>query len=384
MAGTPAAILRWLDAVEAHAAYAPGFTNQALFNILRFIGTPLAPIDDRTELFYVLYGEVNELQFQQGIPVNSVYGTRPNFLHAAGGYDIRPIMDRRRRSLGEEPSRTLVSIPVEEVKLRGGALPNRATKPIPIPEPEWEPTGSASWSKMPNTVAICVPFAGRNPDGSLRWVPPEFSMAMGLLQVPPNVQCIWLATKGVKRDEARCDLVRKAREAKARYVMFCDDDNPPPPNALLNLMYVMDASGDDVALCGGIYASKTDPPLPLVYQAEGAGPYWRWRAGEVFECPGGIATGCMMIRTSAFDHIPEPWFMDTPERTDDMYFCAKVREAGMRMLAHGGVLPAHWGQDGIEYRLPPDSYPFRGSVIRKEAEDADAEDGQVVEPVLSQ
>jgi hypothetical protein len=49
--------------------------------------------------------------------------------------------------------------------------------------------------------------------------------------------------------------------------------------------------------------------------------------------------------------------------TDDMYFCRKVREAGFRLLAHGGVLPAHWGQDGNCYRIAEDTYPFRGQVV---------------------
>jgi hypothetical protein len=44
--------------------------------------------------------------------------------------------------------------------------------------------------------------------------------------------------------------------------------------------------------------------------------------------------------------------------TDDIYFCRKVREAGMRILAHGGVLPGHWDEHGNVYFLPDDSYPM--------------------------
>jgi hypothetical protein len=90
----------------------------------------------------------------------------------------------------------------------------------------------------------------------------------------------------------------------------------------------------------------------------------------------------MMIKAEALRRVPEPWFKDIrslaeahaegwfldrvmgqpAEVTDDLYFCRKVREAGFRILAHGGVLPAHWGQDGRCYRLAEDTYPFRGRV----------------------
>src|SRR5208337_1931958 len=102
-------------------------------------------------------------------------------------------------------------------------------------------------------VAICVPFGNRNPDGSLRWVPPEFSIAMLNLKIPTYVNLYCCATKGRKRDESRNDMVKKAQKVKARYVWMVDDDNPPPPSALMRLMYVLDLSDDDVALCGGIY-----------------------------------------------------------------------------------------------------------------------------------
>jgi hypothetical protein len=88
----------------------------------------------------------------------------------------------------------------------------------------------------------------------------------------------------------------------------------------------------------------------------------------------------MMIRLSIFDTLPEPWFVDVrgvehakslglyseggslplaTEWTDDMYFCWRLRQAKLRMMAHGGVLCDHWGQDGKCYRLAADSYPMR-------------------------
>ncbi len=247
---------------------------------------------------------------------------------------------------------TLQAMTVEEVMLRGKGTqePRRLVLP-PAPD-GWTLEGKRT-TTAPPALAVCIPFEGR-------YVPPEFAIALALLQFPPNTQYMLAATKGIPRDEARNDLVRQAMAAGARYILFLDDDNPPPVDAVLKLMYVLDSTGPEVALVGGIYTNKYDPPSPLVFMAEGAGPYWKWKAGEVFECPGGVATGCMMIRAATFARVPEPWFVDSPEMTDDMHFCRKVHAAGMTMLAHGGVLPAHWGQDGKEYRIGPDTYPFQG------------------------
>jgi hypothetical protein len=77
--------------------------------------------------------------------------------------------------------------------------------------------------------------------------------------------------------------------------------------------------------------------------------------------------------------MPKPWFFEpdeTPENeqyrvgdrdipiirrsgTDDLYFCKKVIDSGARIIAHGGVLCAHIGQNGVVYTLPEDSYPMR-------------------------
>jgi len=99
-AGTPQSFLRWLDAIESHPIYNPKFLNQGFFNILRFNNSPLVRIDHHTELFYVLHHEQDELQFEKGMPVNTIFGSRPNFLHAAGKWPMKGIMARRDESLG--------------------------------------------------------------------------------------------------------------------------------------------------------------------------------------------------------------------------------------------------------------------------------------------
>ncbi len=47
----------------------------------------------------------------------------------------------------------------------------------------------------------------------------------------------------------------------------------------------------------------------------------------------------------------------------DIFFFTKFQQLGMKVLAHGGVLPVHWSPDGKSYWLPADSYPTAGVVI---------------------
>lgn len=225
-------------------------------------------------------------------------------------------------------------------------------------------------------LAICLPFSGR-------FVPPEWAVSLATLYPPMNCNHSIIVCKGVQRDIARNGLVKKALAIGVKYILFLDDDTAPPPYAIQRLMYYLDNSGDDVAVCAGVYVTKTDPPMPTILMEEGTGPFWRWKLGDVFPCAA-IGTGCMMIRASVFEKISEPWFVDVnhPDQarelglltednskdlgsidrfamTDDVFFCRKVREAGFKVMAHGGVIAKHFDENGRAYELPPDCYPVR-------------------------
>ena len=271
---------------------------------------------------------------------------------------------------------------VEDLRLEGTAnpYPNAAPQPLPTEAPTlWAQLGGTEIvSKI--GLAVMLPTVTRNGDGSLRYTPPEWGIGLALQAPLANCRHAILSIKDMDRGPARTALVKQARSYGAKWGYFQDDDTVPPPDVLQKLQYVLENADDDVAVAAGIYTTKSDPPVPLVFQDHGIGPFWRWRRGEVFECQA-IATGCMMIRLSIFDSLPEPWFVDvhgveharslglyadgtslplSTEWTDDMFFCHRLRQAGLRMMAHGGVLCDHWGQDGRCYRLADDSYPMRG------------------------
>lgn len=240
-------------------------------------------------------------------------------------------------------------------------------------------------------MGVCVAVAS-----SGRPVPIEWAMSIATLAYPVGQNHCWQISKAdpdsrqLTRDAQRETLTDRAIALGADYLIFFDDDTVPPPHAIRSLWYVLEQNSK-AAIAGGIYCSKEnaepDPkPAPLVFMELGGGSFWNWTLGDIFKCKG-IGTGCMMIRLAALKDIPKPWFKDTltNERqgrqkvgdlelevvdasgTDDLFFCRRVTEAGWDILAHGGVLCIHIGQDGKQYVLPDDSYPVV-SYLKKRAE----------------
>ena len=202
-----------------------------------------------------------------------------------------------------------------------------------------------------------------------RLIPPELVVSMSMQPAPTHFSHGFLIVKGLPVDKARCILAEKALEIGAKYLWFVDDDTIPPPNALQRLVYTLDNYPEMKAI-GGIYVTKAPVPQPVVFRGEGLGSFWHWKQGEIFEVTG-IGAGCLLIATDVFKELPKPWFefqeflsrdCEVPSHlvSEDISFCNKVREAGYRVFAHGGILCDHFDcETGKTYQMAPDSYPMR-------------------------
>ena len=152
---------------------------------------------------------------------------------------------------------------------------------------------------------------------------------------------------------------------RSKLLWFIDDDVLPPNYALQRLWHALQKE-PNAAICAGIYFSKSDTPTPVVFKDNGSGPYMDYKPGEVFEVPGFIGTGCMLIRTEIFKKIEEPWFQTIhfPDKiTDDAYFCRKVKAAGYKILGHGGVLCGHYDQRTGKTVWPSETSNFESRVL---------------------
>lgn len=201
-----------------------------------------------------------------------------------------------------------------------------------------------------------------------RPVAPEWAISLASLNYPINCRYAFGMLRGVPIAEAREQLAEMAIEQGAKFLFFIDDDTAPPNFSLRKLIHNLENDPESM-VSGGIYFTKSFPPMPVVFQNDGEGPHYQWKFGDVFECAS-IGTGCMVVKTEVFKHLEKPWFKTTdnpnPENmsketeTDDIYFCKKVRKAGFKILADGGVIPLHWDViTGMHFGMPVDSYPAK-------------------------
>lgn len=216
-------------------------------------------------------------------------------------------------------------------------------------------------------LVVGLPFCGR-------LLVPDWALAFAAVNYPGNTNIEFRAIKGGEVGPARNEIAQHALDSGAEWLWFVDDDTAPPFFAPRKLIQDLKEADPDVMVAAGIYVSKQEYPEPLVYLDEGSGPHWRWKIGDVFEC-GLIGTGCMMIRVELFKHLPKPWFRTVDvvpdglvdgelvmgaSYSDDLYFCKKVKEAGFRILADGGIVCVHWDRNTqTPYSLPKDSYPLK-------------------------
>jgi hypothetical protein len=221
-----------------------------------------------------------------------------------------------------------------------------------------------------NGVGVCVASSGR--PVHLRW-----ATSLPSLAYPVGMSVGWFCTEGPDRAKNREKLVDEVLKTGAPFSFLLDDDTVCP-NFTIRWLHAEMEKDPKIAICGGIYCTKEDPPEPIVFKKMGGGPFYQWKVGSVFECAG-LGTGCMLVRNEVFKHISKPWFLEPDEvfvdakngkpsrvvGTDDLFFCDKVGKAGYKIMAHGGVLPVHIDQDGKMYTLPIDSYPCRGMGLKK-------------------
>jgi hypothetical protein len=201
-----------------------------------------------------------------------------------------------------------------------------------------------------------------------RNVMPEWAVSIATQNWPTDMNPCFVPVRSTKEHpipiaNARNYIVEGALDLEAPYIWFIDDDVQVPFLAARYLLSALKQAPDDVMVMGGIYPCRQNPPEPIVYQGNGVGAFWKWKAGSIFDCTL-IGTGCMMIKAEVFKHLPKPWFKtvdsDLAKITDDAWFCDKVLDAGFRIQAHGGVICHHWDNEhGICYSLPADSYPFQ-------------------------
>jgi hypothetical protein len=124
-------------------------------------------------------------------------------------------------------------------------------------------------------------------------------------------------------------LALEARNIGAEYMLWLDSDMVFPPTTALRLL----AHKEDIVCANYV---RRQPPYkgvayPVIGDWERPLPYEP--QNDLVEVEG-IGMGCMLMKTSILDEIPQPWFEFgwTPKSNDhlgeDMIFCQKMAAAG--------------------------------------------------------
>lgn len=124
-------------------------------------------------------------------------------------------------------------------------------------------------------------------------------------------------------------LALEARNVGAEYMLWLDSDLVFPATTALRLL----AHQEDIVAAN--YVRRQPPYKGVAYETIGdwENPLSYEPQDELVPVEG-IGMGCMLVKTSILDEMPQPWFEFgwTPETSDwlgeDMIFCQKMAQAG--------------------------------------------------------
>jgi len=160
--------------------------------------------------------------------------------------------------------------------------------------------------------------------------------------------------------DARNEIVQFALDQGANYIYWLDDDVLAPPDAFLKLF------NHQKDIINGVYWSKSNPPMPLLFRGHLKGPYYDWHVGDLIEIDA-AGSGLTLVKTDVYRNIPEPWYsvdyssfpgqtQSAPNNTEDLYFYWKAKKAGYKVWADTTVQAFHFDKtNNVSYYMPPNA-----------------------------
>lgn len=153
--------------------------------------------------------------------------------------------------------------------------------------------------------AIAVPVLDPG-NGTISNVTHDWSNAMAGLGGGLGVTVLRLEIKNYRVDIAKERLVEMAIKNNCQWILFVDDDTIPPGDALMKMIKLW-RSDPKYKVISGVYWSKSDPSVPLVFRGNLEGSYWDWKTTDLIEADAAGA-GCLFVDINVFKSMPKPWF----------------------------------------------------------------------------
>lgn len=143
--------------------------------------------------------------------------------------------------------------------------------------------------------------------------------------------------------DARNSLVEQARGEGASHLLMLDTDQTYPPDTLVKLL------AHNVDICG-VRVHRRYMPFDPIFLRGSVGKYESVSEEEMYS--GGLievdatGTGCLLFNMKIFDQIEYPWFSfshtdDGKPVGEDINFCSKARQAGIRIFIDTSIEVGH-------------------------------------------
>lgn len=180
------------------------------------------------------------------------------------------------------------------------------------------------------------------------WLSENFWIPSGKNNVKHWVTCDRADMVG----EWRNRVVKDALSLGCTHLFFVDDDLVVEEGALQKLYnhnldvvgfkYVKKTAVPECASMISIPGSDSKQSVPLT-------------ATGLTEIDWALSAGGTLYKMDVFKRLPYPWFMTTPHATEDTFFCARLREVGIKCYLDNDLWADHvdksngdsYGKDGI-------------------------------------
>ena len=160
----------------------------------------------------------------------------------------------------------------------------------------------------------------------------------------PGASWFLCAPEGSLGPHNRWIAARMAVEEQCEYLWLVDADMAIPPDALPRLL----AHHKD--LVGAAYHYRGLPLRTVVkLRDQGGALYIPDKLPDTLFSCAAIGSGCTLVRVSALQQIPQPWFALawTPEgclaKTDDVWFCEQAASVGIETWCDPSLEVRHIG-----------------------------------------
>lgn len=143
---------------------------------------------------------------------------------------------------------------------------------------------------------------------------------------------------------AREELVRKAINGGFTHVLWLDSDMIFEKDIVDKFIKLMDEEECD--LVSGLYRSRHGGSMPILFKTLDPDERWDVYPTDAPFAIEGCGFGCAMTTTEMMQKILDEYgwcFMPTLKHGEDLAFCCRAKELGLKMMADPEVIVGHMG-----------------------------------------